>query len=89
MYDFISIISRFFIVFLFLGYSALAVAIVWGLLGLPIRKRSKKRYAGALAGTQNVYRFCTGNLEGAGLTSRSNAKGSYISGTSPQQRIAN
>lgn len=38
MYEFISIFCRVFIALLFLGYLALAVAIVWGLVGLPVRK---------------------------------------------------
>lgn len=38
MYEIISMFCRVFIALLFLGYLGLAVAIVWMLLGLPVRK---------------------------------------------------
>lgn len=71
MYDFVSIVSRLFIALVFLGYLALAVAIFWGSLGFPIRKRVKKIVAGELSGARNTFRFWADNLKSAELKSKS------------------
>jgi hypothetical protein len=89
MYDFISNICRLFIALLFLGYLVFAVAIFWGLLGLPVRSWVKKMFAGTLAGTQNILRFCAGNLKHAEIKSKSDAKANYISHATPEKRVLN
>lgn len=89
MYDFISTVCRFFIAFLLLGYVALVVAILWGVLGLAIRKRAKKIVDRTLAGTQNIFRLCGDNLKRAEIKSKSAANGKYFSHASPQQKVLN
>lgn len=71
MYDFVSIACRLFIALVFLGYLALAAAIFWGLLGLPVRRRVKKICAETSAAARNIFRFCADNLKGAELKSKS------------------
>lgn len=89
MYDFILIVCRFFFALLLLGYSALAVAIFWGLLGMPIRRRVTKTFAGTLAGAWNSFRFCASYLNSVELKSKPDAKGHYISQASPEKGITN
>jgi hypothetical protein len=89
MYDFISIVCRFFIALLFLGYLAIAVAIFWGLLGLPIRRWVKKIFAGTLTGTQDIFRFCADNLKDAEFKSKSDAKGNCVSHATPEKGVPN
>lgn len=89
MYDFISTICRLFIALLFLGYLVLVVAIFWGWLGLPVRRWVKKIFAGTLAGTQNILRFCADNLKRAEIKPKSDAKTNYISHATPEKRVLN
>jgi hypothetical protein len=89
MYDFVSIVCRLFIALIFLGYLALAVAIFWGSLGLPIRRRVKKICPEKLAAAQNIFRFCADGLMGAEPKSKSDAKGDYISHATHEKGITN
>lgn len=60
MYTFISIISRFFVALLFLGYSLLCFAIFMAVPGSQFRMGLKDILVGLLAGAQKIGCLCLG-----------------------------